>query len=358
MPVGIVGYGVSFPVYRVKTLDIQRTWNNRYESEVKALNLPERGVVAPDEDTITFSWDAAERAIAMSGLARERIGALYLGTETSPYLGKPSASCLVDMLGLDNKVMCGDCQFSGKSGTMALQTVMALVQADIIEYGVAIGADTLSLHFEPGNPMEYTASAGAAAFVVGKEKVLATLDATASYSSDTPDYWRLDGDRYIMWGGQAMTSTDVGMPTHMGGAIEAVLEKTGLKADDIAAIAIQQRDGTSPYNLARGLGFEKEKIMPGMYADKIGDCGAASALISLALILESAKARQRILLVSYGWGAGSDAFVLTIKGNNRSSKPVVKVNELLRKKIIVDYATALKYERKFDSAELRISAFA
>ncbi len=154
MPVGIVGYGVSLPVYRVKTLDIQRTWNNRYESEVKALNLPERGVVAPDEDTITFSWDAAERAIAMSGLPRERIGALYLGTETSPYVGKASASCLVDMLGLDNKVMCGDCQFSGKSGTMALQTVMALVQADIIECGVAIGADTLSLHFETGNPME------------------------------------------------------------------------------------------------------------------------------------------------------------------------------------------------------------
>ncbi len=110
--------------------------------------------------------------------------------------------------------------------------------------------------------------------------------------------------------------------------------------------------------MARSLDFEKEKVMPGMYADKIGDCGAASALISLALILETAKEKQRILLVSYGWGAGSDAFVLTIKGNNRSTKSAIKVNKLLRKKIIVDYATALKYERKFDSAELRISAFA
>jgi len=358
MSVGIVGYGVSFPVYRVKTLDIQRTWQNTPESVVKALNLPERGVLASDEDTITLACDAAKRAIAMSGLSREEIGALYLGTETSPYVGKASASCLVDMLGVGSEIMCGDCQFSGKSGTMALQIVMALVQADIIKYGIAIGADTLSRHFDPGNPLEYTAAAGAAAFVVGKERLLATLDATASYTSDTPDYWRLDGDRYVMWGGQAMTSTDVGMPTHMDGAVKAVLAKVGLKSDDISAVAIHQRDGASASRLAQTLGFGRQVMASGIYADKIGNCGAASSLISLSLILETAEAKQRLLLASYGWGAGSDAFVLTVTEKNSRTKPSVKVNDLLQNKIVIDYATALKHERKLDSAELKVSAFA
>lgn len=357
MSVGIAGYGVSFPVHRVKTLDIQRTWQNVYEPAVEAMNLPERGVLSPDEDTITLAFDAARRALEMAGLKRNEVGALYLGTETSPYVGKASASCLVDMLGLGPQIMCGDCQFSGKSGTMALQIVMALVKAGLIEYGVAVGADALSLHFDPGHPMEYTAAAGAAAFVVGKEGLLVTLDATTSYASDTPDYWRLDGDRYIMWGGQAMTSTNVGMPAHMRGAVDPLLAKEGLKLADFAAVAIQQRDGGSVYGLSRSLGFSEEQVAPGIYADKIGDCGAASSLISLALIMETAQAKQKLLLVSYGWGAGSDAFALTVTERNSMVKPKVKVNDLLQNRVLLDYATALKYERKFDNAEVKISAF-
>lgn len=206
--------------------------------------------------------------------------------------------------------------------------------------------------------MEYMAAAGAAAFIVGKDGILATLDATASYSSDTPDYWRLDGDRYFMWGGQAMTATHVGMATHMGGAVKAVLTKAGVKSDDIAAVAIQQRDGASVYGLAQRLGFGTDKVAPGICADKIGDCGAASSMVSLAIILETAEANQKLLLVSYGWGAGSDAFVLTVKEENNRRKPRIKVNDLLQERIVVDYATALKYERKLDSADLKVTAFA
>lgn len=359
MSIGIIGYGTSFPVYRVNTLDILKTWQNMYsEQQVKAMNLPERGVLAPDEDTITLACDAARRALEMSGIARDDIGALYLGTETSPYVGKASASCLVDMLGIPPEVMCGDCQFSGKSGTMAVQIIMALVEAGFIKYGVAIGADTLCRHFDPGNPMEYSAAAGAAALVIGREGSLATLDATASYTSDTSDYWRLDGDRYIMWGGQAMTSTDIGMQAHMSGAVNALLTKTRLSLDDFAAIAIQQWDGASVFSVARSLGFSKDKVTPGVYADKIGNCGAASSLISLALLLETAQAKQKLLLVSYGWGAGSDAFTLTVTDRNNLVKPPASINDLLGNKIVVDYAVALKYERKFHSAELKASTFA
>jgi hydroxymethylglutaryl-CoA synthase len=155
-----------------------------------------------------------------------------------------------------------------------------------------------------------------------------------------------------------MTSTDVGMLSHMGAAVKAVLRKADLKPGDIAAIALQQSDGASPYNVASGLGFSKEKVAPGIYADKIGDCGAASSLISLALILETAKANERLLLISYGWGAGSDAFVLEVLEKNSNTKAGVKVKDLLERKIVVDYAVALKYERKFHSAEFKVSAFA
>lgn len=346
-------------MHRVRTMDIYRAWHNLYdESQVAALDLPERGVLAPDEDTVTLAADAVRRALEMSGVPRQEIGALYLGTQTSPYVSKAAAACLVDIAGVGPELLCGDCQFSGKSGTMALQIVMALVQAGIIKYGIAIGADSLSRHFDPGNPMEYRAAAGATAFVVGNDGVVATLDATASYASDTSDYWRLDGDRYITWGGHAMTATDVGMPAHVGGAVKAVLARADLKPEDISAVALHQSDGSSAYSLARGLGFSKAKATPGVYAGKIGDCGAASSLISLALLLETAQPGQKLLLASYGWGAGSDAFVLTVTEDNTRKKPSARVNDLLEKKILVDYAVALKYERKFHSADIKTSTFA
>lgn len=358
MTVGIVGYGVSLPVHRVRTLDIQKTWNNMSESEVKALRLPERGVLGSDEDAVTLACDASRRALKMAGVPFQEVGALYLGTQTGPYASKASASCLVDMLGVGPAVMCGDCQFSGKSGTMALQAIMALVQSSIVKYGLAVGADALSLHFDPGNPMEYTAAAGAAAFVIGSENVLATLDATASYTSDTSDYWRLDGDRYFMWGGQAMTSTDVGMPSHTDAAVKTVLAKAKLKHGDISAIAVQQADGNTPSRLARILGFPEAVLMPGAYAGEIGDCGAASSLISLVQILQVAKARQRLLLVSYGWGAGSDAFILTVSESNAGKTSSRSLSELLKTKIVVDYATALKMERKLEGPDFKVNAFA
>lgn len=358
MPVGIVGYGVSLPVHRVRTLDIQKTWNNMSESEVKALRIPERGVLSSDEDVITLAWDASRRALEMAGVPLQEVGALYLGTQTAPYVSKASASCLVDMLGVGPAIMCGDCQFSGKSGTMALQAIMALVQSGIVKYGLAVGADALSLHFDPGNPMEYTAAAGAAAFVIGSQNVLATLDATASHTSDTSDYWRLDGDRYFMWGGQAMTSTDVGLPSHTSAAVNLVLAKANLKRDDVAAVAVPQGDGNAPSRMARILGFPEATIMAGAYAGEIGDCGAASPLISLVQILQMAKPKQRLLLVSYGWGAGSDAFVLTVKEGDANKLASRSLSELLKTKIVVDYATSLKMERKLEGPDFKVSAFA
>ena len=45
-----------------------------------------------------------------------------------------------------------------------MQCCYGLVKADVIEYGMAIGADTSQ--GRPGDALEYTASAGGAAFII------------------------------------------------------------------------------------------------------------------------------------------------------------------------------------------------
>jgi len=58
------------------------------------------------------------------------------------------------------------------------------------------------------------------------------------------------------------------------------------------------------------LGFSEEQIEPGIVFDFIGNTYSANSLLGLAKVLDIASPWQRILLVSYGSGAGSDAISL------------------------------------------------
>ena len=60
------------------------------------------------------------------------------------------------------------------------------------------------------------------------------------------------------------------------------------------------------------LGFTKEQIKYGLLAGKIGNTYAGSSVIGLTDILDHAEPGDRILLASFGSGAGSDAFSLMV----------------------------------------------
>ena len=74
--------------------------------------------------------------------------------------------------------MAADLEFACKAGTAGMQMAMGLVDSDMIKYGMAIGSDTSQ--GRPGDALEYTASAGGAAFIIGKEK-------KADHRRDTED---------------------------------------------------------------------------------------------------------------------------------------------------------------------------
>ena len=92
MKSGIWGYGVGIPRLRITAEEIHRVWKNLPFEAVKVRGVKERAVVGPDEDTVTLSSDAVSKALKMSGLGRRDIGALILGTQTSPYHTRPAAS--------------------------------------------------------------------------------------------------------------------------------------------------------------------------------------------------------------------------------------------------------------------------
>lgn len=350
--VGVSGVGVALPRARLAAREVHRVWENVPWSVVERTGVVERTVCEPDMDALTLAADAARRALRSADA--ETVDAVFLGTQTSPYLSRASAGILVDVLGVGPDVFSADVQFAGKSGTAAMVMAAAWVASGFGDRAIAVGSDTLGVHAAPGDPFEYSAGSGAAAFVVDRDARLATLDRVSSFTSDTPDGYRMDGERHFHRGGTTMTVTDVGYPAHARGAWEGLARgDESLAPESVDHLVLQQPDATQPKRIAAMLGAAPGALDGCVLSDRIGDTGAASPLLALARALTFASPGRRIGMVSYGVGAGSDAMLL-----HTVAQPLTTgLDELIEQGVVVDYATAVRYERRYQSHPRLVSTF-
>ena len=349
---GILGYGAFIPFTRIKVEEILNVWRNTTLDKVKnILKVDERAVLQPNEDAITMAVAAAKGAIEQSKTDRATIDALFLGTCTNPYDSRPSVTVIADALGMAPNYIGSDLQFSGKSGTTAIQVCLGLITSRMAKVGLAIASDTLNRHTCPGRFYEYTASAGAAAFLIGEGDPILEITGTHSYNSDLSDFFRVEGDRYIQNigpGGELFPAWEVGFVDHIVHASQSLMKEVNLKPKDYAYAIFQQPYGFAPFAVGERLGFTVEQIKPGVIAPMIGDCGAASSLLGLVNVLDHAKKGQRIFLASYGFGAGSDALSLEVTAALEERRPNVPLSKhLYEQKTLVDYGTACRMEYKY-----------
>ena len=99
--------------------------------------------------------------------------------------------------------------------------------------------------------------------------------------------------------------------------------------------------------VAKMLGFSQDQIAPGLLSPRIGNTYSGSAMIGLTSTLDVAKAGDRILLVSYGSGAGSDAFDITVTErllDVRDRAP--KTEDYIARRVEIDYATYSRFRDK------------
>ncbi len=304
MEAGIVSYGAYVPRYRITPAEIGRVWGVDGEGMGQGLNVIRKSVPAPDEDTITISTEALRVALARGGVDPQTIGALYVGSESHPYAVKPTATVVASAVGATPNLTAADFEFACKAGTAAIQTCLGLVGSEMIRYGVAIGTDTSQ--GAPGDALEYSASAGGAAFVIGREHVIARVRHTLSYTTDTPDFWRREGQRYPSHGGRF-----TGEPAyfrHVTECAKAMFARAGSGPADYAHVVFHQPNGKFPQRAGKQLGFSEAQMKYGLVTPYIGNTYSGAALIGLSNVLDHATAGERVLMVGYGSGAGSDAF--------------------------------------------------
>jgi hydroxymethylglutaryl-CoA synthase len=359
--VGLASYGTFVPRCRLAIEEPLRVWNNAFIEILKEqLMVSERAVILPDQDTITMAVEASRQAILRSDVGRDDLGAIFLGTCTNPYDSRPSSTLVAEALGRQGWTSCCDVQFSTKSGTSALQYACAMVGSGAVSNALAIGADTINKHVAPGTLQEYSGSAGAAAFVVTAEPdaVIAEIGPFTTYTSDLSDAFRVSGERYLRSGGLAVQESGMGFLEHVGRAVERHLHESGLRQADIDHVIFQQPVGVVPVALALKLGFGMEQVTMGLIAYELGDLGSASVGVGLASVLDVAEPGQTILVASYGFGAGADVTILRPTPAIRAARrdgPLVE--DQIQDKVMVDYATAMKYEHKYAKVDYALTAW-
>ncbi|MFI5166286.1 MAG: hydroxymethylglutaryl-CoA synthase [Thermoanaerobaculales bacterium] len=349
MKVGIVGYGAYVPRRRIRLGDIAKVWGADAASYEKGLELHEKSVPAHDEDTITMAVTASRHALKRAGIDPKTIGAVYVGSESHPYAVKPSGTVLAEALGATPAVHCADLEFACKAGSEGMFLASALVKAGEVTHALAVGADTSQ--GAPGDALEYSAAAGAAAFIFGAENIVATLDAQVSFMTDTPDFWRREYMHYPRHAGRF-----TGEPAyfkHTLGATKMLLEKSGLKPNDFAFAVFHQPNGKFPMRAGKMLGFTKEQMEQGWLSPWLGNTYSGASPIGLTAILDIAKPGDRILMVSYGSGSGSDGFVWTVTeriDEVRALAPHTRA-QLENNKMYLEYGTYAKLRGKIRMAE-------
>jgi hydroxymethylglutaryl-CoA synthase len=306
--IGIVSYGACIPRLRIKTEEIAKVWGKDGEAMARGLNVHSKSVPSWDEDVITIAVTAARRAMYRANLDPSRVGAVYVGSESHPYAVKPTATIVAEAIRAAPNLTAADFEFACKAGTAAIQAAMGLSQAGIIDLGIGIGADTSQ--GAPGDALEYSASAGGAAFVIGRNDLIATINHTCSFTTDTPDFWRREGEHYPSHGGRF-----TGVPSyfrHVVAAASMCMDAVKTKPEDYHYAVLHQPNGKFPVRAAKQIGFNDEQIKDGLLTPVIGNTYSASMPLGLAAILDKSKPGDRIFACAYGSGAGADAFDITV----------------------------------------------
>lgn len=349
--VGIEGWGCYIPQYRLKTEDIAAVWGAPADRFKEDLMVWEKAVAGPDEDTITMSIEAATNAIKRANINPSDIGAVLCGSESHPYAVKPTGCTVAEVIGATPFTLAADLEFACKAGTEAVQMCIALVASGMIKYGLAIGADVAQS--APGDDLEYAAAAGAAALIIGplNSSSAASIEATVSYVTDTPDFWRRAEQPYPKHGGPF---TGLSYFHHITSAAEHLMSELGLKPSDFDYVIFHQPNGKFPLRAASQLGFTKEQVTKGLLVPYIGNTYSASSLLGLAAVLDEAKPGQQILLVSYGSGAGSDAMYIVVQdGIEEKKEAAPKVWDYINRKRYIDYACYVKWRRMIIGLEAK-----
>lgn len=326
---GIISYGAYIPYYRLKKETSAQAFG-------KMAGRGEKAVAYCDEDSITMAVAAAMDA--MQGVASESLAGVLFASASAPYQEKMNAAELAAVLDAPQKLRTADFGGSLRAGSAAMLAAFDARQKTMVTMSdCRLGAADGKFETELGD--------GAAAFLLGTEDLLATLDGVASVAKNAIDQWRSNSDTYVRNWDMRYANVQLFAPL-VKSAVNTLLGDLGLTPADFSKIVLYGHEDKNMAALAGKLGFQPEQVQASLFG-QIGNTGNAAAGIMLCTALDTAKPGDKILFVTYGEGCDAMAFTVTDKAN--TYRPAVTVQQRLdHKDNTLPYGKYLKWKGMLD----------
>jgi 3-hydroxy-3-methylglutaryl CoA synthase len=305
---GITAFGAYLPRLRLqrKAMAAANAWFN---PSIMGQGKGERTMANWDEDAVTMAVEAARDALPGGDpfVGRRHVEALYFASTTMPFADRQNAGIVAAALSLPEDIHTADVTGSQRAGVSALIAALEKVKSGGAKTALVASADRRKTR--AGSVQEFQFGDGAAALVVGTDRIAAKYLGSHSLSLDFVDHFRGESEEYdYNW--EERWIRDEGYSKIVPRAVKGALEKAGVAAASIDHFILPCQFAKLDQQLAAKCGIDAAKVRDNLAAT-VGECGTAHALVMFAHALEDAKPGQKILLAAFGQGCDAAIFEVT-----------------------------------------------
>lgn len=284
----IIRYGSYVPKYRAPLSEIQSFYGRPGRPRSRALATP-----ALDEDVLTMAYEAGFEALAGQGDP----GIVVTLSMSPPFGLRKLSATLSRALDLPKDTVHYD--VAGHNGSLldAVDVAAALAARDGATALIVVSDHQVAYE---DRVCDMLSAGGATALLVGGSGGFATLGPIVRFGNEVYDVWRLGTE------GEARFRLEVLFDAYgkaARGAFAALERATERPASSYAAVCASQPHPQTLRALGR-LGVNEKQVERTSFVGNIGNLGAASLGLAIALGLEGARKGQRLLAFGYGGGEG------------------------------------------------------
>lgn len=331
--VAMLGIGAYRPERLVSNDEVCEVLDSTDEWIYERSGIRNRRWISGDETARSMAAAAAERAIENSGIAKEKIGALILATnswKTKIPHGGPIVASDIGINGIPAYDVAAGCGGFGYGLGLAADSI----RAGSAEYVLVVGVETMSVVMEPTDRnTAFIFGDGAGAVVVGPSEVngisptvwgsdgdnaaaIAQNYDIPEYMDRAQEYQRLDPETdpvgrmvVTMEGPRVFRWAAITLPKALGD----VIERSGIDKSEIEVFIPHQANARINELMAKNLGLD-ESIPVANDIENTGNTSAASIPLAMEEMLVSGKAKggQTALLLGFGAGLSYAGAVVTL----------------------------------------------
>ena len=318
IPVKIAGVGYSLPEAVVTNDDLTKLYETSDEWIYTRTGIKERRLVSGDEDAINLGFDAAKKALEKSGIKPEELDLIIAASSAPPQLYPAIACHIQSRLGIETDIPAFDITAACSGLIYGMQVAKGFINSGIYKNILIVATDNNSRYLDwsdRGTSILFGDGAGAMVMTASDDGLddILSIDIKAKGSIGELIYKDNVGkncplvapctekDGFIHMNGKEVYKFVVRiLPPY----IDEVIEKSGLKAEDIDYLIPHQANLRIIQAVQERLQYSDEKVITNI--KYYGNTSAASVPIALAEGVEkgTVKLGRDKTAILCGFGAG------------------------------------------------------